>query len=1356
MRSDRIQRRIDALLDEADQAVTRSDWALVRDRAQNVLALDPENADALAFLTAAERAMGGTAASPPPRPGPDAAATGAHAVRDEQPTSFASGRYEVKYFLGEGGKKKVYLAHDTLLDRDVAFALIKTEGLDEVGRERVRREAQAMGRLGAHPHIVSVFDLGEHEGQPYMVTELMGGGDVEGLLEKAEGHPLPLEHALRIADQVCQGLEFAHQQHLVHRDLKPGNVWLTAEGVAKIGDFGLAVATDRSRLTQMRLMVGTALYMPPEQAMGGEVSPQSDLYSLGAMLYELVTGRPPFVGDESVAIITQHLNTPPVSPSWHRPDLPLPLEALILQLLEKDPGKRPPSAGTVRQALGSIDLGTVPSRPAPGASSSAGETENPLYRRVFVGREGELRQVQAAFDAALGGHSRLMAVVGEPGIGKTALCEQLATYVAMRGGRTLVGHAYEEGSLSLPYLPFVEAMRAYVLARPPDALKEELGSGAPEVARIVSEVRERVGIEPPPGGLDPEEERWRLFQSVSGFLRTASTVQPLLIVLEDLHWADRGTLDLLTHLGRNLEGARLLVIATYRDVEVDRTHPLSAALAELRRISVFERVLLRGLSVDAVQRMLEAITGQEMRWAFAEAVQRQTEGNPLFVQEVIRYLAEEGLVTREGGRWQRTTNEPLEMSIPEGLRDVIGKRLSRLSAECNRVLSVAAVIGRDFGLRTLELLDAAPSGEELLSALEEAVHVGVIEDQSRGGIVRFRFTHAFFRQTLYEEIFTPRRLRLHQEVARALEQQYAARLDEHAAELAEHFAQSSDPADLTKAVHYAELAAQRSMAVFAYGEAVHHLEQALLAQEVLDPDDRAKRCDLLLALGAAQMPIGNPRRVADTIAPEAFALADRLGDRARAFRACHQALEALHRDTPRNTLTADWREWAARADRAASPGTAQRAHADVALARAAIASGDWTRGIDLLERGLALARQLDDPELLFTCVWQAIRNEHTPQHWRRTAVLAQEFIDWPRDGLTSRTLGQFLEMASHGLLAQGDRAATERVFAELNELASRTHDAFIQINALSYQGMRLILDGQLEEAVATAERMIAFGEETGTARVAAGFAQVRCGRALVHLGRLAEAAAWNTIAPMQGLMTDLLLTHAGQREETRRILDEWLAAHRDTTKALPIDYFNTFLSLFEVALDFEDREAMTLLSKILADSPPFVGSGSVICPDRFLGAAAAMLGDRTAAAAHYQRALEAAEQLRVRPEIALTRLQIAELLLDGSADEQQAAEHLDFAIEEFRAMKMQPSLERALSHKGFAQSVDISLGHHSAIIRAAGLESTLSNCGRSAIRLEERAWRSCGSPSWSRRSRWLRTWAWASQWSMPCGRACSL
>jgi len=867
--------------------------------------------------------LSSTSPSPPP----------AAAAPSPIPTAFANGRYKVKKFLGEGGKKKVYLAHDTVLDRDVAFALIKTEKLDEATRTRILREARAMGKLGDHPNIVGIFDMGEEKGQPYVVLPLMPGGDVEGLIEKAPDRHLPIEKAIGIAKSVCKGLEYAHAKGIIHRDIKPGNIWMGTDGTAKIGDFGLAIAIELSRLTQSGMMVGTYYYMPPEQAMGGEVTAKADLYSLGAMLYEMVTGRPPFPGDDAVAVIGQHINTPPVSPSWHRPDLPSPLAALIMRLLEKDPQKRPASATEVLKALEAIESGTAGKVDSKEAAKLA---ENPLYRRVFVGREPELRQLQSAFDNAVSGEGSLVMVVGEPGIGKTALTEQLATYVSLRGGKTLVGHCYEEGSLSLPYLAFIEALKTYAADRDITELKKELGTGAGDVARIVSEVRERLKVPVRPKG-DPEEERYRLLQAITDFLGNAAKNQPLLIVLEDLHSADKGTLEMLGHVARYLEGKRLLLVGTYRDIEVDRAHPLSAALAELRRLPSFGRVLLRGLNADEVRRMLSSITGQEVPWGLAEAVHRQTEGNPLFVQEVVRYLAEDKAITRgEGGKWQVTRDTPIEMRIPDGLRDVIGKRLSSLSEGCNKVLAVAAVIGRDFRLEPLQNVANIPD-EDLFKALEEAKKAAVVEERTGvGATVNYRFAHAFFRQTLYEEIIAPRRIRLHQQVARALEEVYKNRLEEHAAELAEHYANSSDPADLKKAVSYGEMAAKRALSVYAYGEAARLLEQAINVQEVLDPENKTKRCDLSLDYCTALNGSKQFARIIGVQAGAALSLAEAVGDNERATEACLRAASAL--TAVLGVIPATWvasKEavwWLERVQRYAQPGNRAQAWADIAQA----------------------------------------------------------------------------------------------------------------------------------------------------------------------------------------------------------------------------------------------------------------------------------------------------------------------------------------------------------------------------------------------------------------------------------------
>jgi tetratricopeptide (TPR) repeat protein len=1212
------------------------------------------------------------------------------------PTSFANGRYQVKKFLGEGGKKKVYLVHDSLLDRDVAFALIKTEKLDDATRLRVTREAQAMGKLGDHPNIVGIYDMGEEKGQPYIVIPLMPGGDVEGLIEKAPERRLPIERAVSVAKAVCRGLEYAHGKGIIHRDIKPGNVWLSADGTAKIGDFGLALAIDLSRLTHTGMMVGTFYYMPPEQAMGGEVTPKADLYSLGAMLYEMVTGRPPFTGDDAVAIIGQHINTPPVSPSWHRPDLPPAMAALILRLLEKDPQKRPASATEVLKAIDAIEAGKVEKVSSKEAAALA---ENPLYRRVFVGREPELRQLQSAFDAATSGQGSLTMVVGEPGIGKTALTEQLATYVSLRGGKSLVGHCYEEGSLSLPYLAFVEALRTYATERDITELRKELGTGAGDVARIVSEVRERLKVQPRPKG-DPEEERYRLLQAVTDFLGKAAVAQPLLIVLEDLHSADKGTLEMLGHVARNLAGKRFLLVGTYRDIEVDRTHPLSAALAELRRLPTFGRVLLRGLNADEVRRMLASITGQEVPWGLAEAVHRQTEGNPLFVQEVVRYLAEEGVITREGGLKQGTKDTPIEMRIPDGLRDVIGKRLSGLSEGCNRLLSVAAVIGREFRLEVLQKV-AGMSDEELFKALEEARKAAVVEERTgAGAVVNYRFAHAFFRQTLYEEIIAPRRIRLHQQVARALEEVYKTRLEEHAAELAEHFSYSSDSADLKKAVSYGEMAAKRATDVYSYGEAVRLLEQAIKVQEILDPEDKAKRCDLLLDLCDALILAGETRRVVDIEAPQALSLAEAIADNTRASQACLLTMKGLLFFGTPAWVSPKAAQWAERADRYAEPDTVGRAWADGMLS---IVKGSGLRStpewVALGSRAFDLARRLRDPETYWFAAGNWLFGMLAPQHAEERLRLAEELAEQSKQGVNLMILARTLWAMVHMFLEFGQRRRAEDIMAEMRTLAERSGQPNLLILSMLSDAILAIWDGHLEEAVAIRRRMLARGEELGTFEFASEeqgileFAAVWSAWILparVYLGnsgRALEVYLQNSRNLLQSVATDALimfcLAHLGRYTEVAEMLERLVVARpgigsaKDETGA-----WEDITSLEAAVLAGHRQAAELLLRRLAGSSIRTSGMWLTTCAGRHLGGAAALLGRYDEARKYYDEAIKVCTEMKFRPELALSRLELAELLLEHYPREKsEAIAHLDFVIPEFRDMKMQPSLERALRHK---------------------------------------------------------------------------
>jgi len=695
------------------------------------------------------------------------------------------------------------------------------------------------------------------------------------------------------------------------------------------------------------------------------------------------------------------------------------------------------------------------------------------------------------------------------------------------------------------------------------------------------------------------------------------------------------------------------------------------------------------------------IRGQEVTWSRAEAIHRQTEGNPLFVQEVLRYLVEEGLVVREGGRYARTdAGGPPEAGIPEGLRDVIGKRLSRLSEKANQALSVASVIGRDFRLDVLQQVLASATGagqslteEEVIEALEEAQERAIIEERPAAGGLVFRFTHALFRQILYEEIFAARRIRWHQQVARALEEVHARRLEEHAAELAEHFSHSTDPEDLNKAVQYAELAAQRAMSVFAYAEAERHLGQALKAQDVLDPDAKTKRCDLLLAMGEAMLPQENPRRVVEVISPEAFALAESMGDRTRELRVALQACETHMRIAGAQTASGVI-EWARRVDRHAAEGTIERVYADIYLGLGSMPSSR-EEAHAFLRRGMERAFELGDNRVFFFAAgWvltflQALRDRQLINR------IADQIKSRSWDGVRNRDLSVCLGGAGRVLFERGERALAEQIWNEMAQLSGKTRDVSLAISVLARRIFELFLEGRLEEALSRYQSFWEQSEEAGVGRgFASGTVHIQSHIAF-YLGTPLEPLLIRTEWPGRAYaaVKALLLAMLRRSTEARAIRQEFgdIGAENDETSA------SILSSLLESSVLSGDVQTASALRARMTSMGSCMVHNSGVSLGRLLGEASVLLGKPEDAQSYYAQALEVCEKVRFRPEIALIRLDIAELLLERAltpalpqGDREQvhaeAIEHLDFAIAEFREMKMQPSLERALRHRGLLRA----------------------------------------------------------------------
>lgn len=728
-------------------------------------------------------------------------------------------RYRIDALLGRGGMGAVYRAQDLTLGRDVAVKVVEGTGLDAEARRRLLREARAAATLN-HPHIVAVHDAGEAGDQPFVIMELVGGGSLR------THKPLPFTQVILVGRQLCDALEHAHEKGIVHRDLKPENVLIAEDGErleVKLGDLGLAFSSRDSRMTQSGMLLGTATYMAPEQALGVALDGRADLYALGALLYEMVADRPPFPGEDPIAVVSQHLHAPVVPAITYRPDLPPALDALILKLLAKRPDDRFASARDVDAALAAVRSAETAAAVRP--TSDSVRLLDQLARGRLVGRGSELAQLREFWSRAERGQGHMALISGEPGVGKTRLAREVAVYARLQGAWVLQGGCYEFEATT-PYLPFLEALRGWVRGRDPERLKAALGDMAPELAKLAPEIGSKLGSLPSNPALSPSEERLRLFDHVVRFLNALANERGLLLVLDDLHWADHGTLALLHYLLRQTRESRLMVLGMYREAELDRAHPLQKSLVEWNRERLATRVPLGRLSLADTSTMLAVMFGQEsVSPDFAEALHRETEGNPFFIEEVIKALIEQGQIYREGGEWQR--HDVGELAIPQSIKAAVSRRLERLTPTTTEVLQTAAALGKVFEFQELAAATAVAESP-LLDALDEASASQLIRAESGENFI---FTHDKIREVLHEELNPIRQRRLHQRIGESLERLYTSHLEGHVEDLAYHFARSGD---LKKGLDYSQRAADQAARLHALEEAIDFYGRARECAEELE------------------------------------------------------------------------------------------------------------------------------------------------------------------------------------------------------------------------------------------------------------------------------------------------------------------------------------------------------------------------------------------------------------------------------------------------------------------------------------------------------------------------------------------
>jgi serine/threonine protein kinase/predicted ATPase len=839
----------------------------------------------------------------------------AELIADDHPTSRVGeevNAYKIVDLLGVGGMGEVYLAQDTRLGRRVALKFLP--GYFTSDKSRVRRfeqEARAASALN-HPNILTVYDIGEAAGTQFIATEFIDG---ETLRQHMDTVQMTVGQVLDIAIQVASALAAAHQAGIVHRDIKPENIMLRPDGYIKVLDFGLAKVTARRQAkvsdgaiepttkTDTGRVMGTPHYMSPEHARGLSVDGRSDLFSLGVVIYEMLTCRKPFEGETPSHVVVAILEENPLPVSEISPGVPTQLEDVVIRALQKDREARYQTAGELIEDLRNVWYREEEAGREHTAVLSLSPSRNlpcvPALRRHMVGRQRERAELRAGFESAIAGPGLLLCVAGEPGIGKTTLVEAfLAELTAERQCTIARGRCSERLVGTGAYLALLEALESLLHRGANPALSRLLKQIAPtwyaqvvtlsgsdeEATRLLNEVR--------------AASQERMKRELGTFLQEVARLGPLVLFFDDLHWADLSTIDLLSFLAGRFDALNVLIVVSYRPSDLLlQKHPFLRIRPDLQARGLC-RELAPGFLREAeiAQYLALEFPGHRFPAEFPQMIHLKTEGSPLFMADLVRYLRDRGVIAQANGEWTLAQALPeIERDLPESSRGMIERKIAQLAEEDRQLLLAASVQGYEFDSAVVARVLKIEVGEveERLESLERVYDfVRLVEERQfsdRTLTLRYRFVHVLYQNALYGALRATRKVTLSRDVAQALEGFHGGQRARAASELA---ALWEGAREYARAAEYFHLAAQQASQVSAPQEASALARRGLRMIEML-PEIRERgeqELSLQLVLGNA---LSATQGYAAPEVEETFSRAHELGEQIGETQYLLQALWGL-------------------------------------------------------------------------------------------------------------------------------------------------------------------------------------------------------------------------------------------------------------------------------------------------------------------------------------------------------------------------------------------------------------------------------------------------------------------------------